>query len=321
MKKVLFATTALVLTAGMAMAEVKFSGSGRVGLTSDDSRDDQDPLTLLDETRLNNTQVDVRLRFNIDASKETDAGVTFGGRIRLQYDEGSRSAGLSAAYVYAEASGFQVQVGNANTAYDSVALMYNSEIGYVGNSQGDPLGSYFSFSTGPLSSDNYLGIFAAYSVGDLNARLSYVTPDQTGATLGVNEEIGISFDYKFGQFTVALAAVQDGGGNANNDLLFLGAQYALNDSTNVGLLFNDNGNRTAFGEATTITLYGNTKLASGIGLKGYISSISNTTIAPQDDIAAGIGADYDLGGATLAGGIEKRFNGSTYADIGVNFSF
>ena len=313
MKKVLFATTALVLTAGMAMAEVKFSGSGRVGLTMDDSRDDVNP-------DLNNTRVDLRFRLNIDASKETDAGVTFGGRVRLQYDEGNDRAGLSAAYVYAEASGFRVEVGNSNTAYDSVALMYNSEIGFVGNSQGDPLGSYFSFSSGAVPTDDYLGIFAGYSVGDLNARLSFVTEDQTGATT-VNEEIGVSFDYKFGQFTLALAAVQDGFGIANNDLLFLGAQYALNDSTNIGLLFNDNGNATAFGDATTITLYGNTKLASGIGLKAYISSISNTTIAPTDDIAAGIGADYDLGGATLAGGIEKRFNGATYADIGVNFSF
>lgn len=314
MKKVLFATTALVLTAGMAMADVKISGSGRVGLTYNDGRDDV-------FTNRNTMQVETRLRFNIDASKETDAGVTFGGRIRLQSDEGSNNATLSAAYVYAEAGGFHVEVGNSNTAYDSVALMYNSEIGFVGNSQGDPQGSYFGFnSTGNVAGANSIGIFAAYSVGDLNARLSYVTPDQTGATI-VDEEIGVSFDYKFGQFTVALAANQNGGGLANNDQIFLGAEYALNDSTNVGLTYNDNGNSTAFGEATTITLYGNTKLASGITLKGYVSSIDSTTTAPTDDIAAGIGAEYDLGGASLAGGIEKRFNGTTYADLGVNFSF
>lgn len=314
MKKVLFATTALVLTAGMAMADVKLSGSGRVGLTYNDSRDDLNPL-------LNNTLIETRLRFNIDASKETDSGVTFGGRIRMQSDEGSANATLSGAYVYAEIAGFHVEVGNTNTAYDSVALMYNSEIGFVGNSQGDPLGSYNGFaSTGSVGGAAGMGIFVSYSVGDLNARLSYVTTDQTGAT-AVEEEIGASFDYKFGQFTVALAIAQNGGNIADNDLLFLGAEYALNDSTNVGLLFNDNGNSTGFGtDVKTITIYGNTKLASGIGLNGYIASIDSDVVTPED-MAIGIGASYDLGGATLAGGIEQRFNGATYADLGVNFSF
>jgi outer membrane protein OmpU len=312
MKKVLFATTALVLTAGMAMAEVTISGSGRVGLTFNDSRDDFDPAA-------NNTLVEMRLRFNIDASKETDAGVTFGGRIRLQSDENAENATLSSAYVYAEASGFRVEVGNSNTAFDSVALMYNSEIGFVGNSQGDPQGSYYSFdSTGKNGFDDYIGIFASYSVGDLNARLSYVTEDQT--VEGSDEEISVSFDYKVGQFTVALAAAQDAGGIDGNDRFFLGAEYALNDTTNVGLLYNDNGDAFLGGDGNTITIYGNTTLASGIGLQGYISKIDEDG-GTEDDIAAGIGASYDLGGATLAGGVEKRFDGSTYADIGVNFSF
>ena len=176
----------------------------------------------------------------------------------------------------------------------------------------------FSFSSAPLSSKNYIGIFAAYSVGDLNARLSYVTPDQTGVS-NVDEEISVSFDYKVGQFTVALAAAQNGGAIKNNDLLFLGAEYALNDSTNVGILFNDNGKSGSVDVGNTVTLYGNTKLASGIGLRGYITKIDNNSV--KDDVAAGIGADYDLGGATLAGGIEKRFSGQTYADVGVSFSF
>ncbi len=346
MKKVLFATTALVLTAGTAMAEVKISGSGRVGLTYLENRSPATSTTVVTPASTgfrinqttgvieaftipassvttttaegNDTQVDMRLRFNIDASKETDAGVTFGGRIRMQYTQGDGIAGLSAAYVYAEASGFHVEVGNSNTAFDSVALMYNSEIGYIGNSQGDPQGSYFSFSSGGIAK-NRVGIFASYSVGDLNARLSYVTPDQTGVT-NVDEEISISFDYKVGQFTVALAAAQNGNGRKNNDLLFLGAEYALNDSTNVGITFNDNGKTAANVDVgNTVTLYGNTKLASGIGLRGYITKIDNNAV--KDDIAAGIGADYDLGGATLAGGIETRFSGQTYADVGVSFSF
>ena len=305
MKKVLFATTALVLTAGTAMADYTIGGSGRVGLRYSDAGSGK------------KTQIEYRLRFNIDASKETDSGVTFGGRIRLQSDENkNQGATLSAAYIYATTGGFRVEVGNANTAYDSAALMYNPEIGFVGNSQGDPQGSYFSFdSTGNNGSTNYVAIFAAYSVGDLNVRASYATVNQALST-GLNDEFGISADYKFGAITVSAAYDSNGGGLANNDLVFVGAEYALNDATNVGLLYNDNGANLFVG--STITLYGNTKLASGIGLAAYVSSADGTT---TDNIAGGIGASYDLGGASLAGGIESRFDGSTYADLGVNFSF
>ena len=310
MKKVLFATTALVLTAGTAMADYTIGGSGRVGLRYSDAGSGK------------KTQIEYRLRFNIDASKETDSGVTFGGRIRLQSDENkNQGATLSAAYIYATTGGFRVEVGNANTAYDSAALMYNPEIGFVGNSQGDPQGSYFSFdSTGNNGNTNYVAIFAAYSVGDLNVRASYATVNQALST-GLNDEFGISADYKFGAITVSAAYDSNGGGLANNDLVFVGAEYALNDTTNVGLLYNDNGGTTAFNVGTTITLYGNTKLASGVGIGAYVTSIDNSDLAPVNDVVGGIGASYDLGGATLAGMVETRFNGDTYADLGVNFSF
>ncbi len=42
-----------------------------------------------------------------------------------------------------------VEVGNVDTAYDSAALMYNSEIGFLDRSSGDPQGAYFSYSSSP----------------------------------------------------------------------------------------------------------------------------------------------------------------------------
>jgi hypothetical protein len=38
-------------------------------------------------------------------------------------------------------------------------------------------------------------------------------------------------------------------------------------------------------------------------------------------VAYGIGADYDLGGATLLGTIQQTFEDETKADVGVKFNF
>ena len=88
MKKILLSTALLSATAGMAAAEVSFSGYGRFGLD-------------YVEGRAVETQVAMRLRFNINAKVETDSGVTFGGRIRLQYTDGNDASTVSPAYVYA----------------------------------------------------------------------------------------------------------------------------------------------------------------------------------------------------------------------------
>jgi outer membrane protein OmpU len=323
MKKVLFATTALVLTAGTAMAEVKFSGTARVGLSYSEDRFGGDG---------NDTIVNMRLRFNIDASKETDAGVTFGGRIRIQYDAGrindldadggdlfDRSgATLNAAYVYAEANGFHVEVGNVNTAFDSLNLLYNAELGYIGETFGSyAQASYAAYETNPYETPftNRMGVFASYAVGDLVARVSYITPDQTGLTDPAEDEFSVSVDYKVGQFSLGAGFAQNGAGIDDNDVWALTGEYAVNDSTNVGLHYVDNG----IADSATVTIYGNTKLASGIGIAGYIAT--NDDDANTEDVALGIGASYDLGGATLAGHVAKGFFGESQASLGVNFSF
>ena len=301
MKKILLSTALLSATAGMAAAEVSFSGYGRFGLD-------------YIEGRAQETQVSMRLRFNINAKVETDAGVTFGGRIRMQYTDGNTAAGLSPAYVYAEYEGFRVEVGNANTAFDSTALMYNSEMGFLDSSAGDPIGSYYGFSSGAYSGAeaNRMGIFAAYSVGDLNVRLSYITPDQ-GTAVSIAEETSISADYKFGAITVAAAYAKDAAGIADNDKIFVGAEYGFNDVGNVGILyFQDD-----LPDDTLITLYGNYTF-DAVTVKAYVGFSEDLG---TEDTSYGIGADYDLGGARLSGSIQSDFDGDMFGDVGVRFDF
>ncbi len=377
MKKVLFATTALMLTGGAALAEVTIGGNGRFGLLYTDQSGSE----------LNETIVSYRLRFNIDASRETDSGVTFGGRIRMQYSsgdtdandrlitavngaplldadgnlvfgtEGSSGAGLSAAKLYASYEGLTLEVGNVDTAFDSAALLYNSELGYLDRSFGDPIGSYYSFSSSAYdaSEADRLGIALTYSIGDFNGRISWVTPNQTGQirnlscdpaditvaggvttcndpTYGAfiddprSDEISLSGDYTFGDFIVSAAYYNNGAGIEDNEGWFLGGEYNFQDMGAVGLLYIDNGDLVpdddAFGDlGETWTLYGNYKI-NDVVAKGYIAYNSELgDIDGGESTVFGIGADYDLGGATLSGSIQQGFNGDATADVGVRFTF
>lgn len=327
MKKVLIATTALVATAGMAAADIanfRVGGTGRVGLVYIEDRG----------PGLNDTQVNMRLRFNFDVAKQLDNGVTVGGRIRMQYDQGRTQddsgeggAEINAAYLYAESGGIRVEVGNANTAFDSLGLLYNAEVGFVSSTvAGYAQATYTGYQTNPYApaQANRMGLFAQYKVGDLVARVSYVTPDQTVSTLpvGVEDEFGFSIDYKTGPFKFGFGAAFNGNFIDGNDVYALLGEYAINDSTNIGLQWVRNGDTNLSpvidNSSDTITLYANTKLANGIGIQGYIGA--NDDVGTED-IALGIGFTYDLGGATLAGSIQRGFNDETYADLGVRFSW
>ena len=300
MKKILLSTTMLALFAGAASAEVTLSGSGRFGLVYDDSVADGE----------SNTALAYRLRINVNAKFEADNGVTYGGRIRFQ-DNNAGGAYFSPAMLYVEASGVRVEVGNANTAIDSVALMYNPEIGFTESSYGDPQGSFFSFSSGPYQAER-VGIYAAYSYAGVNLKASYVQADQFDSTDN-NNETSIAADYTTGQFTVAAAYADKGAGIEGNYITFVGVAYKINDVANVGLNYNDNG-LSVFGKTTTI--YGNYTI-NGITLGAYVSDSD----ADAADTAYGLGAAYDLGGATLAGAIHSGFAGETFADLGVRMSF
>lgn len=313
MKKALLASSALLLTAGVAAADVTISGSARMGLEyfSPDVGD-------------SDTRLDARLRFNIDASKETDAGVKFGGRMRMQYDDGDTGGTVNAGYVYAEANAFRVEVGNANTAIDSAGLMYAAEVGtgYYGNSSSYEFANFFGYSSKPYGAaqNDRMGIYTQYQVGDFVARLSWITPDQGDDD--AQEEVSISFDYATGPFAVSLAYADNGAGIDGNKQLFLGGQYTINDAYTVGLLYNDTsaeGAPAGQGDTSVITLYGNATFGATT-VQAYIASVS-ADVDPAEDMAYGLGANYDLGGASLGGAVEQNFSGDTIARLGVSFSF
>lgn len=323
MKKALFASTALVLSAGVAAADVTISGYGRTAMTYDD-------------TRAQETQLQSRVRMNIHGTTSTDQGVDFGARVRMQWDQGDAGiTALSPGQLYVTASGLTVAVGNVGTAFDNAGLLYESEVGLISRSFGNPSGAFFAYSSKAYGSDtlltectddeerecstvvenatrNRLGFSVEYAVDALKARFSYVDPDQTDSS--VTEEISVSVDYAMNNIALSAAAVKDGAGEDGNDQYFLGAYYTLPGTENgAGLNWIDNG------DDKTIVLYGDYVVAPQTTLSAYVAN--NNADDNETDNAFGIGAKYDLGGAYLAGSLERGYAEEVRGDFGLRFDF
>ncbi|WP_304620004.1 porin [Paracoccus sediminilitoris] len=337
MKKVLFATTALVLTAGIAAADVTISGYGRTGVLYQEDgvrgdRVDADGNVYTASDAI----VQSRLRMNIDATTSTDQDVEFGGRIRIQWDQGDDETTVAPGYIYVTSNGLTVEIGNSNTAYDSAALLYNSEIGVYSRSFGNSRGDFFAYNTdGYPTYDNvidatnqrradYMGVMVKYAIAGVNLRASVVDPDQVYDDLGGDDEkeYSISADYVWNDMlTLSAAYVKNGAGIDDNDQFFVGGEYAFNEKTDIGMLYFDNGevdgDDSELGK--TVTLYGSYEVAPLTTVSAYVTN--NDAEDNDTDNAYGLGASYDLGGAMLAGSVQRGYDERVTADMGVQFNF
>ena len=106
MKKLLFALTALIATAGVAAAEatVDFDGLARFGIGYVEDRD----RLVGARTDVSDTILVSRFRLNIKAITETDGGAKFEARLRVQAEEDNLTGEANTA----EANGcyFQCQL-------------------------------------------------------------------------------------------------------------------------------------------------------------------------------------------------------------------
>ncbi|HHW33328.1 MAG TPA: porin [Paracoccus solventivorans] len=361
MKKALLATTALVLSAGVAAADVKLSGYGRTGIIYYES----------DLADAKETQVISRLRMNLDATTETDAGVEFGGRLRLQYDQNADSHDGShdgrdmlrtqAGKLWISAQGLTVEVGNIETAIDSSSLIYATELGAFDRSVGfsDVTGNFFAYTDGYANAGR-VGVGAAYTFGDLTVRASYINPDQTrDLVVGEEKEIGLLAEYTWNdQLELSAAYTQNGAGIDDNDIFFVGARFAVMENARIGLNYVDAGEGVLrpgteavagtdptliYDEdgdiigiepgtpavAATAPVVGDGKTFALYGDYTLADGLTNIEayVARNDQdwratkTAYGIGVNYDLGGARLGASIQRDYNELVTADMGVRFNF
>jgi outer membrane protein OmpU len=323
MKKVLFATTALVATAGVAAADVTFGGYGRFGVIYTDP-------AVGDSA----TNVTSRFRLQIDATAESDSGITFGARARIQQAErgdelgttGARDAftgdnngtGINGVRFFARSGGLEVAVGNIFGALEFMPGQYPIDLGLTGlrydytayDSQGD------AYSSGGAGAASRNGIEVLYSIGDFALHVSASEIDTSGDGTFLGDVDGTRLAayaaYTYSGFTFALGG-QDSDFAGDTELTAtVGGTLGPVDLT---LAYADNGTN---GERTVLA--GTYALSAATNIDFYVANDNRVT--NREDTSYGIGVHHDLGGGTsLRGGIVSAFNDSVRADLGVRFNF
>ena len=321
MKKVLLATTAMVAFAGAASADVTLSGSARFGLQYIDT-------VAVDGAgnAPSKTTLEKRVTLNIDMSTETDSGLELGARIRLRNNERSSkidpgtglyvlSSGMTdvnGAQVYLKSGGLKLSVGNVCGAIECMPGLYAADVGLNGNAFRDLVtntlteGSW-GWAAYTSSGGGSNGVEVEYSAGDFTGVLTYDAMNDVSVAAN---RVAARVSYAFGDWTVALA-YQDGDqplGVGDKTVLTVGGKLG---DFGVGLAYADNN-----GTGKT-TIHG----SYSFGATTVKAFVSDDQSAAATDTLWGLGASYDLGGASLVAGYSSDAVGTKRASAGIKFKF
>lgn len=303
MKKVLFATTALVATTGMAAADVSLGGFGRFGI-------------LYVENAANETRIESRFRLNINASALADNGLEFSALVRMQADENADgtagTAGLNAPQFGVAYEGLSVRVGNIGGAIAELPGVFNQSLGLSGLgfhnlAANSAVNGYFNWDTYDSTGNGRNGVRVGYGMGDFSFIASY--SDLTFS--GGEERISLGGAYTFNDWTVSLGW-QDSTDDTEDrvQLIVIGdlgpASVTFKAADNDGEQKFVIGGDFDAGAATTISaFFASDEEVGGVGGDSY-----------------GVGFVHDLGGGTsLRGGVVEQWNDDMTADLGLQFNF
>ncbi|NIZ61863.1 porin [Sedimentitalea sp. CY04] len=326
MKKILFATTALIATAGMAAAEIKIGGSGRFGVAYNEGASMTDANG--NDIPVNSTRIEQRMRVNITGIATTDAGVKFEARIRLEANEaadnsisgkGPGAVGFAVSY-----EGLRVDVGHVSDAFDSgdVVDLYGYGVGLTSFIEQNATSAGITNNGFGAGGADYTTVKVRYSMNDFTVAASYSKNEKfdVGATAGptagsqndhTNYQIGAA--YNFGDYNVGAAFGSEDDNGTEND--YWAASFGGSvGAASFSLLVTDSD------EADDLTFGGSMNYA--------ISSATDLRVAFSDggastnETAFGVGFRHSLGGGvSLRGGVGRNAADNNVADLGVALSF
>ncbi len=328
MKKVLFATSALVLSAGFASAEVALSGDGRMGIIYDG----------------NDAQFSSRARVRFNLSGESDAGLSFGASFRVDQENYNGNQYRSAARgtagaIWISGTYGKLSMGDTFSASErAIGDLY--EVGYTeGSFAGDVeeisylTGDGENLGQGPNILYEYtinnISLYASASDG-VNTPWFTTVGDSTAVDADGRPENtadiawSLAAKYEAENWWAALGYAKHGDAKE----VALGGEGKFNGFSVKGVFTKYNDRFTGGADSEEL------KHTIGLGLayqwdavlvKGfYRKDKYEYAVADSDNFDSfGIGADYDLGGgAILAGGIvDSDYLDDTVADMGIKFSF
>lgn len=303
MKKILFATTALVATAGIASADVRVTGSAEFGIFQNENGSGDDNSCDPGKTCVF-TDIDVQFRM----SGETDNGLTFGARIDLDERDGdgdtSDAARLPDADLFIAFGAARLSVGDVDSAFDArlqdVAIGgainddHTVHPGYNGNSAldeeygGQEIRFDYAFdaftvsvSTSPdrtaADLDPTFGVGVSYDTEfngvELGLGLGYIQADDTTAGPTYDQIIGVSADAEFANGFRAIANYSSWSDNTSGGVddashYAIGLGYSMNALTigfNYGEFDLPGGNSDGYGLAVNYDLGGGLEAQFGYG--------------------------------------------------------
>ena len=316
MKKILFATTALVATAGYASADITVTGGANMGVKYVEDR-------AAGETFLYN-----ELDFNIVGSGTTDSGIEFGASIDLDAsltdESASQDPGSFDPEAYVSSGGLTLTIGTLDGVSDPFGL---PDIGFDGVGVDDVAEDLMGGALGVKSGAN---VMVSYTFGDYNFAAAHDGDDNWGVsfdgsvngfTFGIayeeaNDIVVDEFDTFFGSIPYIFADVKS---------TWLNLGYSF-DAFTVGAFYVDMDiDVTEFTGPTTFVTSSESEEGYGLSASYTAGDLTVTGVwadsSTADDAAYGIDAAYDLGsGLVLKGGVAS-VNDGTNADLGVIMSF
>lgn len=341
MKKILFASTALVAFTGAAAADVALSGRAEMGIFNPAGAGDWQFFTDIDVT--------------FTMSGETDNGLTFGASVDL--DEGgagspavANNADDGGATIFISGSFGTVTMGDTDGALDWAL----TEAGNVGNpgsiaddetAHGGYLGSYldggaFTGAAAPAATRAGDGQILRwdYSFGDFGVAVSL---EDDNGTAGPNASIGYAIGLKY-DLAITGGTVSFGIGHqvaANNGAAFvaplnpavkqkasgISISAALDNGFSAGIVYTDMSN-LGVDKHVGVGLGYTSGPISVHANYGKFSADTTTVPGSVDTTGYGLSAAYDLGGGAVihAGyGSSKPTGGATTksASLGLGLSF
>jgi outer membrane protein OmpU len=340
MKKVLFATTALIATAGMAAAEVRISGYGRFGLDYNEANDGRVVGGVAGGAVLSETSITSRLRLQFDMSTESDAGVTFGARFRAQAESRDGTPGgatFNGARFFARSGSFTVQVGNIGGALEFMPGLYletrTAGVGIDGAGFQSLVtntgGGSFQWDAYSSAGVGRNGVEVMYSSGAFGAHVSYSNSNDTATTVvgGVatavapgTERTAVHVSYEFGDWTVA-AGYSDSN-VVGEDKLVLTAQGDLGFAA-VRVAYANNQDAGGLGvDIDKVGIYGKFDVGAATTLVAFVTSEDAPAAMASDGTGYGLHLSHDLGGgASIEAGWIETSSDNTTVQAGVYFSF
>ncbi|PYF11722.1 outer membrane protein OmpU [Rhodobacter viridis] len=318
MKKLLIATTALVMTAGMASAEVKLSGDGRMGVVYDGA----------------DWNFSSRARVAFTLSGTTDSGLEFGASFKTSDIRGDAAGadGLedpragNRGTVFISGAFGKLTMGDVASAPEEL-FGDLADVGYMGDDWGTANGGTNDIPYLTLDNETTSGLMYTYSAGSFSVAAAMTDGNGYGSALqgtfeADTQAYSVAAAYTFGNYTVGLGYEQlDRTGSVLDMSQTELAGIAKFGNTDVKAYYAIGGDANPVDDAVGLSV---ASTFNAITVKGYVQNVDYVAAGVDSVTWYGLGADYDLGGgAILAAGVQDDdINGSDpTANVGVKFKF